>query len=52
MFIFGIASPVSIGTGLGIVVLLAVYYLLCQEVNKRRQAEVVLRQQTERERVV
>ena len=52
MFIFGIASPVSIGTGLGIVVLFAVYYLLCQEVNKRRQAEVVLRQQTERERVV
>lgn len=52
MFILGIVSPASIGTGCGIVVLFTVYYLLCQEVHKRRQAEVVLRQQTQRERLV
>ncbi len=34
------------------VIILAGYYLLCREVNKRQQAEIILRQQTERERVV
>lgn len=33
-------------------ILFSVYYLLNQEVTKRRRAEVVLRQQTERERLV
>jgi PAS domain S-box-containing protein len=35
-----------------IIALAVVYYLLCQEVTKRRRTEVILRQQTERERLV
>ncbi|NJR14766.1 MAG: GAF domain-containing protein [Calothrix sp. CSU_2_0] len=35
-----------------IIALAVVYYLLCQEVTKRQQAEGILRQQTERERLV
>ena len=49
-----IINPVSIaiGFGFGIVIVLAIYYLLDREITKRRRAEVVLRQQTERERLV
>ncbi len=35
-----------------IIALAVVYYLLCREVTKRRRTEVILRQQTERERLV
>ena len=37
---------------MNVVILFSVYYLLNREVTKRLQAEVVLRQQTERERLV
>ena len=47
-----IAYLVFIGIGLGVIIFFSVYYLLNREVTKRRQAEVVLRQQTERERLV
>ncbi|MGC1395681.1 MAG: GAF domain-containing protein, partial [Coleofasciculaceae cyanobacterium] len=43
--------PIIFGIILGVIIL-ASYYLLCREVTKRQQAEIVLRQQTERERVV
>lgn len=43
--------PIIFGITLGVIIL-ASYYLLCREVSKRQQAEIVLRQQTERERVV
>ena len=43
--------PVILGIIFGTIILSG-YYLLCREVNKRQQAEIVLRQQTERERVV
>jgi PAS domain S-box-containing protein len=43
-------APICVG--LIIIALVIVYYLLCQEVTKRRRAEVILRQQTERERLV
>ena len=52
MLILNVISPVSIGIGLGFFILFAASYLLNREVTKRRQAEVVLRQQTERERLV
>jgi hypothetical protein len=53
LFIFNIFfSPISIGIGFNLAILFTVYYLLNQEVTKRRRAEVVLRQQTERERLV
>ena len=52
LLILNAISPISIGIGIGFVVLFAAYYLLHREVTKRRQAEVVLCQQTERERVV
>ena len=47
-----VASLIPIGISFGVIILLAAYYLLCREVAKRQQAEVVLRQQTERERLV
>jgi PAS domain S-box-containing protein len=47
---FHLASP--IGIGLGIVALLTAYYLLQQQITQRRRAEIRLRQQTERERLV
>lgn len=49
---FSVNSLTSIGTGFGIIALLAVSYFLNQEVIRRRRAEVVLRQQTERDRLV
>ncbi len=47
-----LANPVSIAIELIVIFLLAAYYLLHQEVTKRRSAEIILRQQTERERLV
>lgn len=56
---FGIAlnsyyfsSLVGIGIALGSVALFIVYYLLQRQITQRRQAEIVLRQQTKRERLV
>lgn len=43
--------PIIFGIILGVIILTS-YYLLCREVNKRQQTEIILRQQTERERVV
>jgi PAS domain S-box-containing protein len=45
-------NPVFWGVIFGFSILLSGYYVLCQEVKKRQMAEIVLRQQTERERVV
>jgi PAS domain S-box-containing protein len=47
---FHLVSP--IGIGLGIVILFTAYYLLQQQITQRRRAEIRLRQQTERERLV
>lgn len=49
---FSIFNFHPIGISLVIVALAFAYYLLNQEVTKRRRAEVVLLQQTERERLV
>lgn len=49
---FSILSLAPIGAGFAIVALGAVYYFLNQEMSRRRLAEVVLRQQTERERLI
>ena len=38
--------------GLGLVILLGCYYFICQEIVRRRQAEIVLWKQNERERVI
>jgi PAS domain S-box-containing protein len=47
-----LTSPISIAIELVIIFLLIAYYLLHQEVSKRRNAEIVLRQQTEKERLI
>jgi PAS domain S-box-containing protein len=47
-----IISPVNIGIGLASLAFLGIYYLLRSQIVQRRQAEIVLRQQTERERLV
>jgi PAS domain S-box-containing protein len=47
-----ILNLAPIFVGLIIIALAGVYSLLCQEVTKRRRTEVILRQQTERERLV
>jgi PAS domain S-box-containing protein len=49
---FHFVSPISIRIELGTIILLVAYYLLQRQITKRRQAEVSLRQQTERERLV
>ncbi len=49
---FHFFSPSNIPIELGTIILLMVYYLLQWQITKRRQAEVSLRQQTERERLV
>ncbi len=49
---FSILSLAPIGVSFAIITLGTVYYFLNQEVTKRRRAEVLLRQQTERERLV
>ncbi|AFZ00587.1 PAS domain S-box protein [Calothrix sp. PCC 6303] len=49
---FSILSVTPIAVGFGIVILGGLYYFLNQEVTRRRRVEVVLRQQTERERLV
>jgi len=51
-FIPNLISPISIAVAFGILILIAVCCLLNREVIKRRQTEAVLRQQTERERLV
>ncbi|CAN1209586.1 histidine kinase [Tumidithrix helvetica PCC 7403] len=45
-------SFVSIVIGLGILLLIAIYWYFNQEVARRKNAEIVLRQQTRRERLV
>lgn len=45
-------SPSNLHLELAAIILLMVYYLLQRQIIKRRQAEVSLRQQTERERLV
>lgn len=52
MNIFPISSFLSIGLGLATVAFCAVYYLLRKQISQRLQAELSLRQQTERERLV
>ncbi|MGK7953623.1 MAG: PAS domain S-box protein [Xenococcaceae cyanobacterium] len=47
-----ILSPTGIGIILGIVALLTAYYLLHRQINQRLRAETILRQQTERERLI
>jgi PAS domain S-box-containing protein len=49
---FNLTKPTLIAVILGVVFLMAAYYLLRREVMRRRRAEIVLRQQTERERLV
>lgn len=44
--------PAGIGIGLGLLLCFAIYYLLQQQIVRRRRVEIVLRQQTERERLV
>lgn len=51
-FLPSLVSPAGIGIGLGILICLGIYYLLQQQIIQRRRAETVLRQQTERERLV
>jgi PAS domain S-box-containing protein len=43
---------ISISLALGIVALLAIYYLLQRQIAQRRRAEIELQQQTKRERLV
>jgi biopolymer transport protein ExbB/TolQ len=45
-------SPTSIGIISGIIALLIVYYLLQRQINQRLRAETILRQQTEKERLI
>ena len=47
-----IISPLSLSLSLVSVAFLAVYFLLQRQISQRRQAEINLRQQTERERLV
>ena len=47
-----ILSPTGISIILGIVALLTAYYLLHRQINQRLRAETILRQQTERERLI
>ncbi len=52
MIILPISSSLSIGLSLAGVAFFAVYYLLRKQISQRLQAELSLRQQTERERLV
>jgi PAS domain S-box-containing protein len=45
-------SPTSIGIISGIIALLIVYYLLQRQINQCLRAETILRQQTEKERLI
>ncbi|MBG1244575.1 sensor histidine kinase [Nostoc sp. NZL] len=49
---FSVINLASIGVGFSIIALGVIYYFLNLEVTRRQRAEVVLRQQTERERLV
>jgi PAS domain S-box-containing protein len=42
----------SLAIALAVVILIVIYYLLQQEINRRKQAEIILRQQTDKERLV
>mgnify|MGYP002777314670 CR=1 FL=1 len=46
------ASLVAIGMGLAVLCLVAIYRYFAQEVSRRRRMEIILRQQTDRERLV
>ncbi len=50
--IWKLLSPLNLSIGLANVAFLTVYYLLQRQISQRRQAEMSLRQQTERERLV
>jgi PAS domain S-box-containing protein len=45
-------SPTAIGAGLIVLVLFSIYYLLQRQIVHRRRAELLLQQQTDRERLV
>ena len=45
-------NPLNLGIVLASVAFLSIYYLLQRQISQRRQAEMSLRQQTERERLV
>ncbi|MDZ7957394.1 MAG: PAS domain S-box protein [Aulosira sp. DedQUE10] len=47
-----VLSRYGMGIGLTIVLLLGIYYLLQRQIVQRRRAEILLRQQTNRERLV
>jgi PAS domain S-box-containing protein len=46
------ASLIAIGVGLAVLCLAAIYRYFAQEVSRRRRIEIMLRQQTDRERLV
>lgn len=48
----GLISPTGAGIALGILLCFSIYCLLKQQIVQRRKAEVILRQQTDRERLV
>lgn len=45
-------NPLGIAVELLVIILLIIYYLLQRQITQRQQAELILRQQTERERLV
>lgn len=51
-FLSSLLNPAGIGIGLSILICFGIYSLLQQQIAQRRRAETVLRQQTERERLV
>jgi PAS domain S-box-containing protein len=50
--VFNLVSPIGIGIACGVLVFFTVYYLLQRQISQRRRTELILRQQTERERLV
>ncbi|MBW4480243.1 MAG: PAS domain S-box protein [Tolypothrix brevis GSE-NOS-MK-07-07A] len=50
--ISSVLSRYGIGIGLTILLLLGIYYVLQQQIVQRRRAEILLRQQSDRERLV
>jgi PAS domain S-box-containing protein len=51
-FLSNLLNLAGIGIGLSLLICFGIYYLLQQQIVQRRRAETVLRQQTERERLV
>ena len=45
-------NPLGVAIGLFIITLFTTYYLLQRQITQRKRAEKILRQQTERERLV